>query len=82
MPKAKMLKTTKGSIDGQEPLTFKEGETYDLTERLYDVFVNELKVAKTVKASKPKATGKKAEQKAKELDNKAIEAAPTNKSEG
>lgn len=45
MPKVTMLKTTPGSVDGIHVVTYKEGETYEISDNLAKAFVDEMKVA-------------------------------------
>jgi hypothetical protein len=40
-----MLKSTKGSNTGQTVQTFEKGETYTISDKLAEVFVDHLKVA-------------------------------------
>ena len=81
-----MLKTTSGAPDGLTVCLYEEGKTYpndkvELSEELYDVFVNQIKVAQDYE--KPASFVRKEQKFVRKMEpapkNKAIAAAPSNK---
>jgi len=46
MIKIKMLKNSTGSIDGKKVTAFYEGNIYSIPEKLADIFVRQIQVAK------------------------------------
>lgn len=51
---AKMKKTQAGSTNGIKIINYQAGQEYDLPEDLYDVFVNQMKIAEPVAVQEEK----------------------------
>lgn len=75
-----MLKAGKGSFTGIDLVEFECGKQYEVTDRLFDVFVNQMGIAVSVE-EEPMKPIEKPEQKSisESPQNKAISFSPSNK---